>query len=258
MLVRDRTCAWGHREDQGTFGVTDGMAVLWGHHRRRMAQGWLCWDGSEPALALGCSPRCRLSLGFCGAFGGSGKSKLPFLGRLDQGGSLVRLSRGCRYPGTQMLDLTTGRRTVASKYPPATQPSVPVTYILVREIILIFMQTLPGHACCYREALGRPQSKAVGAARVCPPMARGVTQRDGTRARVRVTSGADGDPSRWPLYQYGNVSFNTFTLGASIHPRAIKVFACVAAGTSRGGLCGDGFIYPQARHTHTGLLDICV
>lgn len=180
VLVRDRTCAWGHREGQGTFGVTDGMAVLWGHHRRRMAQGWLCWDGSESALALGCSHRCRLSLGFCGTFGGSGKSKLPFLGRLDQGGSLVRLSRGCGYPGTQMLDLTTGRRTVASKYPPATQLSVPVTYILVREIILIFMQTLPGHACRYREALGRPQSKAVRAARVRPPTARGVTQRDGT------------------------------------------------------------------------------
>lgn len=42
------------------------------------------------------------------------------------------------------------------------------------------MQTLPGHADRYREALGRPQSQAVGAARVRPPPARGVTQRDGT------------------------------------------------------------------------------
>ena len=150
----------------------------------------------------------RLILGFCGAFGGSGKFKLPFLGRLDQKKAMVRLSRGCGYPGMQMLDLTTGRRAVASKYPPAIRPSVPVTCILVREIIL--------HLSSYERSLGMrvtigrlwavvskavgallyfyfTQSKAVGAARVCPPTAHGAAQQDRDRSqgqgRIRARRG---------------------------------------------------------------------
>lgn len=59
------------------------MAVLWGCHRRRMAQGWWRWDGAE----LWAVPRCpRLIPGFCWAFGGSGKFKLPFFGKAGSTG----------------------------------------------------------------------------------------------------------------------------------------------------------------------------
>lgn len=102
-------------------------------------------------------PRCpRLVPRFCGAFGGSGKFKLPFLGRLDQREAVVRLSRGCGSSGMQMSDLTTGRRAGASKYPPAIHSSVRHPYFKQgNNPTYIFMQRLPGDVGRYREALGR-------------------------------------------------------------------------------------------------------
>ena len=86
VLVRDRTCARGHWEGQGTFGVTDSMAVLRGHHHRRMAQGWLCWDGSEPALALGCSPLLQGQPGVLWGFWRQWKIQTPFFGKAGSRG----------------------------------------------------------------------------------------------------------------------------------------------------------------------------
>lgn len=97
-----RTCVRGHQEGQGTFGVTNSTAVLWGCHCRRMAQGWLHFSCSA-------CPSFRLFPALLGSFQGfedSGKFKFPFLGRLNQREAVVRLSRGCGYSGMQMLDLT--------------------------------------------------------------------------------------------------------------------------------------------------------
>lgn len=44
-----RTCVQGHREGQGTLGVTNSMAVLWGWHKDG------CTATAQPAPASGYS-----------------------------------------------------------------------------------------------------------------------------------------------------------------------------------------------------------
>lgn len=73
------------------------------------------------------------SPGFAGLLEAAENSNSLFLGRLDP---QEAMGRGWGYPGMQMLDPTMGRRAVASQYPPAIQPLVPVACILAREIIL--------------------------------------------------------------------------------------------------------------------------
>lgn len=153
--------------------------------------------------------------GSCGAFGGGGKFKLPFWGRLDQREVVVRLSRECGYPGMQILDLTMGRRAVPSKYPPAVRSLVPVPCILVREIILHLSPRKHSLGCGQdREALGRPPSKALEQPGSVPPWHGGWHGGTRTRAKARAASRANGDPSCCPLHRCGDVSVNAFTLPA--------------------------------------------
>lgn len=80
-----RTCVWGHQEGQGTFGVTNSMAVLWGCHCRPMARGWL----SLPQLqAIPCSP--RLIPGFWRQW----KIQIPFFGKTGSKGSRGEALKG--------------------------------------------------------------------------------------------------------------------------------------------------------------------
>lgn len=80
----DRTRLRGHQEGQGVFGVTDSSAVLWGRNHRRMARGWLRWDGSE---ALGCSPLSQVHPEVLWGFWRQWKIQTPFFGKAGSKGS---------------------------------------------------------------------------------------------------------------------------------------------------------------------------
>lgn len=195
-------------------------------------------------MALGCSPLSKAHPGVLWGFWRQWKIQTPFFWEgWIKGRAMVRVTRGCGSPRMQMLDLTSGRRAVASKYPPAMCSLVPVTYILSREIISHISSCK--HSRRVRVAIGKIWAelkvKLWEQPRSVLPWHVGWHSRTGTGARARATSGTDGDPSRCPLCRYGNVSFNAFTVGAYIHPGAIKVFVRVAAGTSRGAVCGDRF-----------------
>lgn len=231
----------GHREGQGIFGVTDGRAVLWGHHHRQMTQGWLRWDGSEPAPALGCSVLSQVHPGVLWGFW-NGKIIFPFLGRLDQRESCGEALKGMWIPRDADVRPDLGKESCSFGIPSCyTCSSVPATYILSREII--------SHIPSCKHSLGMQ----VGVGRLWAELKVKLWQQpgsvppwyvgwhSGTGTGARATSGTVGDPSRCLLCRYGNVRFNAFTLGTYIHPGAMKVFACVAAGTSSGALCGDRF-----------------
>lgn len=144
MLVRDGTCVRGHWEGRGTFGVTDGVAVLWGCHRRRMAQGWLRWDGFE----LWAVPRCpRLTPGLLEA---TENSNSLFFGKAGSTGSR---GEGMWIPRDADVRPDHGKESCGFSIPSCyTAPGASHLYFSQgNNPASVFIQTLPG----MRVAIGR-------------------------------------------------------------------------------------------------------